>query len=111
MCISVLKNSLQDVFFMGHTLPRKLCSHFHYILLNYLFYPLHKYWSPKHFYLCLALATIAFEQATYNVVEGTGSVDVCVEISGLPAGGLGCDVTVDLNLVPGTRASMYMYVC
>ena len=71
----------------------------------------HNYWSPKHFYFCLALATITFEQATYNVVEGSGFVEVCLEISGLPAGGLGCDVTVDLNLVPGTRASMYMYVC
>ena len=42
------------------------------------------------------------------MVEGSGSVEVCVVISGLPAGGLGCDMTVDFNLVPGV-ASGYMY--
>jgi len=109
MCISVLKNSLQDVFSWVTPYQKVMLSLPLYIIICFIHS--HNYWSPKHFYFCLALATIAFEQATYNVAEGSGSVEVCLEISGLPAGGLGCDVTVDLNLVPGTRASMYMYVC
>lgn len=61
----------------------------------------------------LGSATIAFAQPSYTVVEGSGSIDVCVQILGLPIGGLGCDVTVDFNLLPGLIASMYlfMYVC
>lgn len=77
----------------------------------YLCYTLCKYWSPKHFYLCPATAGIAFQQPSYNVVEGTGTLEVCVVISGLPAGGLGCDVTVAFDLIPGLRASTYMYMC
>lgn len=45
------------------------------------------------------------------MVEGTGTLEVCVVISGLPAGGLGCDVTVAFDLIPGLRASTYMYMC
>lgn len=67
-----------------------------------------RYWSLICVNVSLAPATIEFEQTTYNVVEGTGSVEVCVGILGLPAGGLGCDMTVDFNLIPGT-ASKYMY--
>ena len=44
------------------------------------------------------------------MVEGSGPVVVCVEISGLPAGGLGCDVTVDFVLLPGTIAGKYVHV-
>ena len=43
------------------------------------------------------------------MVEGSGSIDVCVVITGLPVGGaLGCDVTVDFNFIPGAVASMSM---
>ena len=30
--------------------------------------------------------------------EGNGSVDVCAVITGLPAGGLGTDIAVELNV-------------
>ena len=30
------------------------------------------------------------------------TIEVCVEINNLPAGGLGCDLEVDLNLNNGT---------
>ena len=56
-------------------------------------------------------AAIGFEQPSYTVVEGSGPVEVCVEISGLPAGGLGCDVTVNLTLRPGPLAGVYLYIC
>jgi len=53
-------------------------------------------------------AAIVFEQTSYTVVEGSGPVEVCVEISDLPAGGLGCDVTVNFVLLPGTIAGKYV---
>ena len=37
--------------------------------------------------------------------EGDGSVDVCVVISGLPAGGLGTDITVEFDVI-GSTAGM-----
>ena len=41
--------------------------------------------------------------------EGDGTVDVCVQISGLPAGGLGCDITVNFDLLSGMLAGTYIY--
>ena len=42
-------------------------------------------------------ATINFETQTLTVSEGDGSFLLCVQISALPAGGLGCNVTVEYN--------------
>lgn len=41
------------------------------------------------------------------VSENDGTVEVCVQISGLPAGGLGCDIIVNFDLLPGLLAGMY----
>ena len=60
------------------------------------------------FYLHLGPATIAFVQSSYTVVEGSGAVVLCVEITGLPTGGLGSDITVDFNIIAGTIASTYI---
>ena len=56
----------------------------------------------------LGAATIAFVQSSYMVAEGSGFVFVCVEITGLPTGGLGIDITVDFDIIAGTIASMYI---
>ena len=37
--------------------------------------------------------------AVYNVDEDDGSVEVCMDLSNLPAGGLECDLVIPLNLV------------
>ena len=57
-------------------------------------------------------ATIAFGQPSYVVSEGSvpGTVEVCIVITGIPAGGLGCDITVDIDLLPGTVASKYQRI-
>ena len=51
---------------------------------------------------------ITFDQSSYTVVEGSGFGLVCVEITGLPTGGLGSDITVDFNIIAGTITSMYI---
>lgn len=57
-------------------------------------------------------AVIAFVQPSHTVVEGSGSLDVCVQISGLPIGGLGFDITVNFNFPSGSASTyMCMYVC
>ena len=42
--------------------------------------------------------TLEFTEATYDVNEGAGSVDVSIELDGLPAGGLECDIVIELEL-------------
>ena len=49
-------------------------------------------------------ATINIEQLFYQLSEGAGPVEVCVEISDVPAGGLECDITVSLVAVDGAKA-------
>ena len=49
--------------------------------------------------------TVAFEQTTYTVSEGDGTAQVCVEVSGIPGGGLECDVVVTLTTVDDTAGS------
>ena len=41
--------------------------------------------------------TVAFEQSNYTVSEGDGTTQVCVEVSGIPAGGLECEIVVTLS--------------
>ena len=51
-------------------------------------------------------ATIEFESGGANFSEDNAIVSsCCVEISGLPAGGLGCDIIVELQMtdVGGTN--------
>ena len=43
-------------------------------------------------------ATINFETQTFTVSESDGSFLLCIQISALPAGGLGCNVTVEYNI-------------
>ena len=42
--------------------------------------------------------------AEYTVYEGDGSVDVCVTLSFLPAGGLECELFVFLEIRAGVKA-------
>ena len=42
-----------------------------------------------------------FTEAVYDVDEDNIDVDICMQLSGLPAGGLECDLVVPLNLVDG----------
>ena len=43
--------------------------------------------------------------------EGEGDVEVCLVITGLPADGLECDVTVDLSALDGVKAGNFVSVC
>ena len=52
-------------------------------------------------------ADVAFNQAQYSVQESESSLMVCAEISGVPAGGLECDVVVTFVLISNsTKAGM-----
>ena len=52
------------------------------------------------------LATISLDPVTLNVCpENSGGVSVCAVISGLPSGGLGCDIIVEV-LVTGDGAGI-----
>ena len=44
----------------------------------------------------------------YSVGEGDGSVDVCVELTSVPAGGLECEIEVTLVFNEGTKTSKYI---
>ena len=44
-------------------------------------------------------ADVAFNQGQYNVQENESSVMVCAEISGVPAGGLECDIVVTFMVI------------
>ena len=39
--------------------------------------------------------------AVFNVDEDDGSVEVCMNLTGLPSDGLECDLIIPLNLVNG----------
>ena len=51
-------------------------------------------------------ATINFTSASYLVNEDVGSFNICVQILDLPAGGLGCNVTVQISLLNGTACML-----
>ena len=46
-------------------------------------------------------------ESEYTVGEGDESVEVCVEASGMPAGGLECDLTISLALTDGTKTRRF----
>ena len=49
-------------------------------------------------------ATIRMQQTVYSVGEADGSVQVCVELVRTPAGGLECELVVNLTISPGAKA-------
>ena len=51
--------------------------------------------------------TVKMAEREYTVGEGDGSVEVCVEASGVPAGGLECDLTISLALTDGTKTGRF----
>ena len=46
--------------------------------------------------------SLEFSQTVYVVDEDDGSVDICMELSGLPSQGLECDLVIPLILVNGS---------
>ena len=55
-------------------------------------------------------ATVMWESPSFSVGEAAGSVSVCAEISGVPAGGLEFEVVVSITTSDGTKAGEYMRV-
>ena len=51
------------------------------------------------------VAAVQLQATEYTVDEDDGSVKVCVVLSVLPAGGLECEIVVDLDITPGTKTS------
>ena len=49
-------------------------------------------------------ATLGFDQPSYQIAEGDGSVDVCVDISDVPSEGADCNITVYLATSDGVKA-------
>ena len=55
-----------------------------------------KYFTPT-------VAAVEMAESHYSVGEGDGSVEVCVELTSLPAGGLECEISVTLDFNDGTK--------
>lgn len=51
-------------------------------------------------------ATVSLNSTVYCVSEEDGSVSVCVALSGIPPGGLECEIEVSLEAHDGIKASM-----
>ena len=47
---------------------------------------------------------VSFTRTIYNVTEGDSNVNICVEISSIPAGGLEQDLLVTLEFTSGPIA-------
>ena len=63
--------------------------------------------------MCLTFsgsAIISFVSATYTVGENDGTLMVCAQITGLPSGGLGSDVTVQASFLDGNLASKLVFL-
>ena len=56
-----------------------------------------------------SVATVGLAEAVYIVSEGEGSVEVCVELSHLPSGGLQWELVVTINTTDGPKASELQY--
>ena len=52
--------------------------------------------------LFIDVALVSLDLSSPVCSEGNGSVDVCAVISGLPAGGLGTDITVEFDVIGST---------
>ena len=46
-------------------------------------------------------ADLDFSQAVYRFDEGDGAVEICMDLTNIPNGGLECDLLVPLTLVDG----------
>ena len=55
-------------------------------------------------YFTPPVAVIQMSAPNYLVGEGDGSVEICVELTSLPAGGLECEISVTLNFTDGVKA-------
>ena len=53
---------------------------------------------------------LALTESVYNVSEGDGSVEVCVELTQAPAGGLECNISVTLELQDGLKAGINLRI-
>ena len=53
------------------------------------------------------MATVQVVDDQYSVSEGDGSVEVCVELTSVPAGGLECEIEVTLVFNEGTKTRKY----
>ena len=49
--------------------------------------------------------TVALQMPA-SVGEGDGSVDLCVDLTGVPTGGLECDIVLTLSPMDGAKAGM-----
>ncbi len=59
-----------------------------------------------HINVCFRVSVVllAFTQSEYSTSEDLGYVEVCVELMEAPAGGLECDILVELGFQSGTKA-------
>ena len=55
-------------------------------------------------------ATVTIVLSDYMVNENQGSVEVCVNLTNIPAGGLECEVVATINTSDGPKASMSFYM-
>ena len=53
---------------------------------------------------------LSLTESVYNVSEGDGSVEVCVELTQAPTGGLECNISVILELQDGLKAGIYLRI-
>ena len=76
-----------------------------FIVYFYCF-SLNSVFGQQNFLLLIGKATINFTSTLYLVNEDLGSLNICLHIIDLPAGGLGCNVTVQLILLNGTACML-----
>ena len=60
--------------------------------------------------MCTSVAAVQMSQPLYLVGEGDPSVEVCAQLTLLPAGGLECDIAVDMELTNGLKARKRVYI-
>ena len=53
------------------------------------------------------VAAVEMSEPNYSVDEGNGSVEVCVELTSLPAGGLENEISVTLEFSDGPKAGSF----
>ena len=83
------------------------------IFVNYLSNSFENIKPQIYLFICIKLICLTFSGAAiinfvtspYTVGEDDGSLMVCAQITGLPTGGLGCDVTVQTAFLDGNLAS------
>ena len=61
-----------------------------------------------YIYFTPPVAAVEMSEPNYSVGEGDSSVEVCVELTSLPAGGLECEIVVVLDVSAGTKTGKHM---